>query len=71
MLVIDRFEGEYAIIEMNRRLFHVPKSLFPKGAKEGDVINIQIIVDKDETMKRKQAIGKMAGKYQKDIKSDG
>lgn len=61
MLVLDRFEGEYALIEMNRKVFHVPKSLFPKGAKEGDVINIQITMDKDATIKRKQAVGKLAG----------
>lgn len=61
MLVLDRFEGEYALIEMNRKVFHVPKSLLPKGAKEGDVINIQIIIDEDATVKRKQTVGKLAG----------
>lgn len=54
MIVIDRFEGEYALIEMNRRIFHIPKILTPKGAKEGDVISIHITVDKDATEKKKQ-----------------
>ncbi len=66
MLIVDRFEGEYVIIEMNRRVFHVPKILFPKGTKEGDVINIQITVDQDATIKRKEAAGKRAGKLFED-----
>ena len=51
MLTIDRFEGEYALIEMNRRIFHIPKVLLPKGAKEGDVIKMQIAIDKEATKK--------------------
>lgn len=60
MLKIDRFEGEYALIEMNRRIFHIPKVLLPKGAREGDVIEIKIIVDKEATEKQKQAADKLA-----------
>lgn len=55
MLVIDRFEGEYALIQMNKRIFHIPKILVPKGAKEGYVINIQITVDEESTQKQKQS----------------
>ena len=61
MLVLDRFEGEYALIEMNRRIFHIPKILLPKSAKEGDVITIQITVDKEATAKQKQSADKLAG----------
>ena len=60
MFIIDRFEGQYAIIEINRRTFHIPKTLLPKDAKPGDVIKIQITVDKDATETRKQAIDKLA-----------
>jgi len=60
MLVLDRFEGEYALIEMNKRIFHIPKSFIPKGAKEGDVVQIQITVDKDATAKLKESTGKKA-----------
>lgn len=61
MLVLDRFEGEYALIEMNRRIFHIPKILLPKSAKEGDVITIQITVDIEATAKQKQSADKLAG----------
>jgi hypothetical protein len=58
MLVIDRFEGEYALIEMNRRIFHIPKVLLPKGAKEGDLIKIQITVEEKATGDHKRLPGK-------------
>lgn len=66
MLKIDRFEGEYALIEMNRRIFHIPKVLLPKGAREGDVIKIQITVDKGATEKQKQTADKLADSLFKD-----
>lgn len=66
MLTIDRFEGEYALIEMNRRIFHIPKVLLPKGAREGDVITIQITVDKKAAGRQKQSADKLADKLFKD-----
>lgn len=60
MFIIDRFEGEYALIEYKKRVFHMPKTLLPKEAKEGDVINIIITVDKEATDKKKQSIDKLA-----------
>jgi len=60
MLVIDRFEGEYALIEMNRRIFHIPKVLLPKGAREGDVLTMQIAVDMEATKKQSRSIDKLA-----------
>lgn len=66
MLIIDRFEGEYALIEMNRKIFHIPKVLVPKGAKEGDVIKIVITVDKEATEKRKESVAQLANDLFKD-----
>lgn len=60
MLVIDRFEGEYALIEINRKIFHIPKTLLPKDAREGDVIVINIAVDKKATEKKKKSMSKLA-----------
>jgi hypothetical protein len=60
MLVIDRFEGEYALIEMNRRIFHIPKILLPKGAREGDVLTMQIAVDMEATKKQARLTEKLA-----------
>ena len=53
-VIIDRFEGDYAVVELPDQSFiDVPKSLFP-GAKENDVIDISI--DKKSTDERKQRI---------------
>ena len=60
MLIIDRFEGEYALIEYKKRIFHIPKILLPKGAKEGDLIKIQVTIDKESTKKKKEGIDKLA-----------
>jgi len=62
MLIIDRFEGQYAIIELNRRTFHIPKILLPRDARPGDVVNIEITVDKEATENRKKTINKLADK---------
>lgn len=57
-VIIDRFEGNYAIVELpDRSTANIPKQLVPEGAKEGDVLSIEI--DKDETAKRKERIQKL------------
>lgn len=56
MLIIDRFEGETAVVEYNGRTFDLPRELLPVDAKEGDVIRLSVAVDKEETKKRKQKI---------------
>ena len=56
-VIIDRFEGEYAVVELNKGVFvNLPKALVP-DAKENDVI--QIIVNKKKTNKRKEHITKL------------
>lgn len=58
--VIDRFEGEVAVVEGEDRVnVEIPRHLIPKEAKEGDSI-IQIddnyIIDEDETQRRRNEI---------------
>ena len=64
MLIIDRFEGDYAVIEVNDEFINIPKSTIPKEAKEGDVL--RFIIDSDETAKRKQRITGLMDKLFKD-----
>lgn len=53
-IIIDRFEGDYAIVEINKQKFvNIPKVLL-KNAKEGDIISINI--EKSETEKQKSKI---------------
>ena len=65
-VVIDRFEGEYAVVEMeDRTMVNLPKILVP-DAKDGDVIKIEI--DVEETEKRKQEIEQLMNKIWKKSK---
>lgn len=56
-VIIDRFEEDYAVVELSNGSFlNIPKALFP-GACEGDVISISI--NEDETSQRKERIEKL------------
>lgn len=56
-VIIDRFEGEFAVVEIdNGKFANLPKILVP-DAKEGDVIEIS--VDRNETQSRKKKINKL------------
>lgn len=58
-LIIDRFEGEYAVVELPDKTFvTIPKKALPEEAKEGDIITIT--VNNSETEKRKKKIRKLA-----------
>lgn len=53
-IILDRFEGTQAVLELpNRKMVMAPAVLF-EGAKEGDVISI--LVDPAETQLRKEKI---------------
>ncbi|SNS86002.1 Protein of unknown function [Anaerovirgula multivorans] len=57
-VVIDRFEGNYAVVEMqDKSTVDMPKLLLPKEAKEGDIIEIRI--DTQETESRKKRVEKL------------
>jgi len=56
-VTIDRFEGSFAVVELeDRTMANIPSVLLPT-AKEGDVINITI--DLKETQARKKKLKKM------------
>ena len=53
-VIIDRFEGEYAVVEIDSENFvNLPKVLVP-DAHEGDVVDI--IINSEETQKRSEKI---------------
>lgn len=56
-VIVDRFEGGFAVVELpDRTCADMPRILIP-GAKEGDVISIEI--DEDTTKIRKTKIDKL------------
>ncbi len=60
MLIIDRFEGEWAVIELGRKTFKIPRLLLPGESKEGDVVNIDVSIDKETTEKLKRETENLA-----------
>ena len=60
MLIIDRFEGNYAIIEVDDEFINIPKSFIPTNAKEGDVL--RLVIDESVTSNRKQQIDNLVNK---------
>jgi len=54
MLIVDRFEGDWAVIEYGEITFNLPRSLLPLDVKEGDVITVNISVDQSATNERRQ-----------------
>ncbi|ADQ08105.1 conserved hypothetical protein [Caldicellulosiruptor hydrothermalis 108] len=54
-VVIDRFEGNFAIVELEgRKMVTVPIEIVPEDAREGDVLVISI--DMQSTKEREQRI---------------
>ena len=61
MTVIDRFEGEYAVIETENGMITVESCLIPDGSREGDVLRYEkgaFVTDKEATAERRRAIGR-------------
>jgi Protein of unknown function (DUF3006). len=55
---IDRFESEYAVVELeNQTMINIPRCALPAEAKEGDIISV--IIDAAETDKRRENIKKL------------
>ena len=53
-VIVDRFEGDYAVVEIAiGKCVNIPRVLVP-DAQEGDIIKIEI--EKNETEKRKKYI---------------
>jgi hypothetical protein len=47
IFIIDRFEGDWVVVEFEGGTFNVPRVLFPQQVREGDVVKINIIVDEE------------------------
>lgn len=62
MLIIDRFEGEYAVCEDadTQKQLRLPKVFLPRGVREGDCLcpcgQGEYQVDAQETLRRRALI---------------
>jgi len=56
--IIDRFEGDFAIVELSDKTFvNIPKAAIPPEAKEGAVIDVT--VDEKSTAARTEKINNL------------
>ena len=59
-LIIDRFEGDFAVVEAeDGKTYNVPKGLF-HCCSEGDVLNLEF--DEEETKKRRENVKNLMNK---------
>lgn len=62
MLVLDRFEGEFAVIEDNGVIKNIPRELLAEDIKEGSVIvkkGEKYILDKENSAARRKKISEL------------
>jgi hypothetical protein len=57
--IIDRFEGNLVVVEIDGETKDFPKEILPSEAKVGDVIEIKITLLKEETQKLKNEIDQL------------
>lgn len=58
--IVDRLEEDYAVVEYNDKALNLPKAFLPVDVKEGDVLDVIIILDDNETDRMKEEIKKLA-----------
>ena len=52
MLIIDRFEGDYAVTETSNGFINIPRTDIPVGAREGDVLILNLDIACTDTRKK-------------------
>lgn len=73
-LIIDRFEGGFALCEDEDKVFGIEVSELPKEAKEGDVLDIndegEITINEEKTKARRELLKKKTGQMFKNNKKN-
>lgn len=62
MLIIDRFEGDYAVVEDGNKMINIRREFIEDDAREGDVLALVdtfYVVDRAETEKRRRETAEM------------
>ena len=61
--VVDRFEGKFAVIELeDRKMVNIKIDRLPEGVNEGDCVNYDggvWVIDREKTAARKEQIEKL------------
>lgn len=70
-LFLDRIEGEVAVLLYQGREVKLPRALLPAGAREGEVLSLQLARDPEATQRAQQEVAKQRGKLGKDDDDGG
>jgi len=65
IVIVDRFEGEYAVMEIDGVMNIIRRCDIPTETREGDVLRLEDsrwMIDREETEKRKKEIKDLADK---------
>jgi hypothetical protein len=54
--IVDRFEGDYAVVEYFDKVLNLPKVFLPMEVREGDVLDVIIMLEDTETNKLKSEV---------------
>lgn len=68
-MIIDRFEGDFAVVETDSGMTNISRELLPENAKEGDVIGVTdgvYYIDEEETQSRRKSMLKRFRKLRGD-----
>ncbi|SFG28637.1 Protein of unknown function [Desulfotomaculum arcticum] len=63
MMIIEHFEGNWAVVVYNNSTFNLPKELLPKGAREGDAINLLVTLNSETVTEYDEDIDLLSNKY--------
>lgn len=62
MMILDRFEGKFAVLEDDGVMKNVPRNLLPKNIREGDVVvknGGEYLLDEKNTAARRKKIAEL------------
>lgn len=54
MLIVDRLEGDWAVIEWRGGTFNLPRCLLPEDVREGDVLELSVRRDLESSARRRE-----------------
>ena len=63
MIILERCEGDWAVLEMDGQIFQVPACLVPPEAQEGMCLAVDIAVDDGATQARAEEIRKIFDQF--------
>jgi len=56
-LFLDRIDGEVAVLLFEDRELHLPRTLLPAGAQEGEVLQLSLVRDPAATERARKRTG--------------